>query len=68
LIAGIIFIVVMIIKSGVTYTQAKGSGDQDKLNTAKRQIYWTLIGAAAIMAIYVLISTIRNIITGQSLV
>jgi cytochrome bd-type quinol oxidase subunit 2 len=68
LIAGVVFIVVMLIISGITYIQAKGSGDQDKLTKAKKRISWTLIGAAVIMAIYILISTLRNIIAGQSLV
>lgn len=68
LIAGIVFIVVMLIISGIGYTRAKGSGEQDKLTQAKKRLYWTLIGAAGIMAIYVLISTLRNIIAGQSLV
>lgn len=68
LIVGILFIVSMLVISGVSYIQAKGSGDQEKLTEAKNRLTWTLIGAAVIMAIYVLISTLRGIIAGQSLV
>lgn len=64
LIIGIILIVSFLIWSGVTYLLS--GGDEAKITSAKQRLLWTVIGAVVILAVFVIMETIRVVLTQKT--
>lgn len=64
LVVGIIITVAFLVWSGITYIMA--GGDETKVEEAKKRLLWTIIGAAVILAVFILLETIRVVLNQRT--
>lgn len=57
---GIVFIIIFIVIGGINFVTA--GGDEKKIETGKRMILWSVVGAAVILAAFIILNTIVEIL------
>lgn len=64
MIIGIVAIVSFIVWSGIIYISA--GGDEGRIAAAKQKLLWAIIGAAIILAVFIITETIRVVLNQRT--